>query len=129
MLILTIRTDKPVSEIGIYTDQAKLTYKTWEAHRALAETINEEIASLLQSIDKNLNDVEAIVIYKGPGSFTGLRIGHSVANALAYSLDIPVVAESDDWIEKGIEYLLSGKQSKRALPNYGSAAHVTAPKK
>jgi len=39
-----------------------------------------------------LKDLNAITIYAGPGSYTSLRIGLSVANALAFALDIPVVA-------------------------------------
>lgn len=129
MLILTIRTDKPESEIGLYDDETQLAYEVWEAHRRLAETIHGKITELLQEQGKELRDVRGIVTYKGPGSFTGLRIGLSVANALAYGLQVPVVAEADDWIEKGIKRLKAGENDETALPNYGQPAHVTAPKK
>src|SRR4051812_8427843 len=95
MLILTVRTDKPEAELGLYSDSKKLTYLTWTAHRELAETIHLKIEELLAKSTKELNGlqgIEGIVVYKGPGSFTGLRIGFGVVNALAYSLEIPVVA-------------------------------------
>jgi tRNA threonylcarbamoyladenosine biosynthesis protein TsaB len=39
-----------------------------------------------------MHDIEGVVCFKGPGSFTGLRIGLTVGNALAYAQNIPVVA-------------------------------------
>jgi tRNA threonylcarbamoyladenosine biosynthesis protein TsaB len=129
MLILTIRTDKPQSEIGLFSDNTKLAYESWEAHRQLAETIHKKIDELLESQQKDLSEVRGIVVYKGPGSFTGLRIGISVANSLAYSMDIPIVAETDKWIELGIRKLLEGKSVNQAMPEYGSPVHVTQQKK
>ena len=129
MLILTIRTDKPKSEIGLYEDDAQLRYEVWEAHRRLAETINAKIANVLQSADKTINDIQGIIVYKGPGSFTGLRIGLSVANTIAYSLGIPIVAKTDDWIEAGIKDLAAGKTDKIAVPEYGAPVHITTQKK
>lgn len=129
MLILTLRTDKPEAEIGLYDDEKQLQYEIWTAHRQLAETIHRQIAKVLQCAGKELNDLEGIVIFEGPGSFTGLRIGMSVANALAYSLSIPVTAATNDWIKQGIAKLKAGKGEKLALPEYGGEASTTPPRK
>jgi tRNA threonylcarbamoyladenosine biosynthesis protein TsaB len=129
VIVLTIRTDKPESELGIYEDDKKVAYEVWTAHRQLAETLNTKIAGLLESTGKQLADLQGIVVYKGPGSFTGLRIGISVANALAYSCKIPIAAETGAWIEQGIARLQSGQPDKLALPEYGHEAVVTAPRK
>lgn len=129
MVILTIRTDKPEAEIGLYDDQKQLAYEAWQAHRQLAETLYVKIEELLKSQGKELKDIQGIVAFKGPGSFTGLRIGLTVANALSYSLGVPVIATGGTWIEDGIETLLAGKGQKAAVPDYGSDAHVTPPRK
>ncbi len=129
MIVLTLRTDKPEAEIGLYQDGVQLKYEIWQAHRMLAETLHQQIATLLQSLGKSWDDIEAIIIYKGPGSFTGLRIGLSVANALAYSLQVPIVATSDDWIEQGLSRLRAGETDKIALPEYGAPVHITQQKK
>lgn len=130
MIILTLRTDKPEAEIGLYDGQTKIAYETWEAHRKLAETVHQKIEALLENTGKTWQDVNGIVGFQGPGSFTGLRIGLSVENAVGYSLQIPVVAtQGEDWIENGIERLMSGDQDEVALPFYGRDANITTPRK
>jgi tRNA threonylcarbamoyladenosine biosynthesis protein TsaB len=130
MLILTLRTDKPESELGLFEDNTQLIYESWQAHRQLAETIHSKLEALLQQQGKKWSDIQGIVAYHGPGSFTGLRIGLSVANALASSYRAPIVGTTgEDWIQTGISQLLSGKGSIVALPEYGAPVHITAPKK
>lgn len=129
MLVLTIRTDKPEAEIGLYKDQKQLSYHVWPAHRELSNTIHAKIKVLLESQHKDFSQVEGIVCFKGPGSFTGLRIGITVADALAYGLNIPVVAETEDWIEKGIKRLHAGENERIALPHYGAPVHITQRRK
>jgi tRNA threonylcarbamoyladenosine biosynthesis protein TsaB len=129
-MILTIRTDKPVSEIGLFDGQKQLAYETWQAHRQLAETIHQKIRDLLHAQGLTLSNITGVVIYKGPGSFTGLRIGMSVANALAYGLDIPVVAAGgEDWLDKGTESLVTNSSKKPVMPEYGAQPHTTNPRK
>jgi tRNA threonylcarbamoyladenosine biosynthesis protein TsaB len=129
MLILSIRTDKPEAEIGLFNGEQKLGYEVWPAHRQLSTTMHLKIDELLRGPDKTWQDIQGIIVFKGPGSFTGLRIGLSVANALAYALQVPIVAVSDPrWLENGITGLLSGQNEKIALPEYGAPAHITQPK-
>jgi len=130
MVILTIRTDKPEAELGLYDGDQQLKYEAWEAYRELSNTIHKKLASLLESQNKKLEDVQGIVCFQGPGSFTGLRIGLTVGNALAYGLSVPVKGTmGDDWIKQGVTALVNGESDERALPEYGAEAHITMPKK
>jgi tRNA threonylcarbamoyladenosine biosynthesis protein TsaB len=130
MLILTLRTDKPEAELGLYMDDERLAYDIWEAHRQLAETIHTKIKELLDSNGKQISDLEAIACYQGPGSFTGLRIGLSVANALAYSLEIPIAgAVGEDWLSTSLLALKDGKGQKVITPEYGSPVNITQPRR
>lgn len=130
MLALTIRTDKPEAEVGLFVDGTQLAYEVWYAHRELSVTLLAKITGLLESQGKQLNDIDGFVGFAGPGSFTGLRIGLSVMNALGYGMGKPVVAtQGDDWIQQGIADLQQGKGQKIALPEYGAPAHITVQRK
>ena len=98
----------------------------WEAGRTLAR-------GLLAFIQEKVGDVKnisGIGIMRGPGSFTGLRIGMAVANTLADGLDIPIVGETgDSWRESALGRLSSGEDDQVILPFYGGDAHITKPKK
>ena len=98
----------------------------WEAGRTLAR-------GLLAFIQEKVGDVKnisGIGIMRGPGSFTGLRIGMAVANTLADGLGVPIVGETgDSWRESALGRLSSGEDDRVILPFYGGDAHITKPKK
>ena len=98
----------------------------WEAGRTLA-------MGLLAFIQEKVGDVKnisGIGIMRGPGSFTGLRIGMAVANTLADGLGVPIVGETgDSWRESALGRLSSGEDDQVILPFYGGDAHITKPKK
>ena|SRR3989344_360949 len=60
------------------------------------------IVKILKKNELNLKDLTAIEVNCGPGSFTGTRVGVSVANALGFALDVPV----------------NGKKGKIVVPIY-----------
>lgn len=129
-MIISIRTDKPEAEIGLFQpDGTKVDYKTWEAHRQLSTTILRKINEMLEQNSLSLEQLKGIVFFEGPGSFTGLRIGASLTNALSLGLQAHVVnASGENWIQDGIRLLAEG-QNQSATPQYGSAPHITVQKK
>lgn len=130
MLVLTIKSDAPMAELALFEDNKLLKKDQWLADRSLADSIHLKIEGLLKGANKDWADIGGIAGFRGPGSFTGLRIGLSVANALAYGLDIPIVgSRGKDWTKAAIKQLLAGKNDKIVLPHYGSLPHITPPKK
>jgi tRNA threonylcarbamoyladenosine biosynthesis protein TsaB len=130
MIILTIRTDNPEAEVGLYDGTTRLAYEVWPAHRELSDTLHHKIQDMLDSQSKTFKDIQGIVCFQGPGSFTGLRIGLTVADSFAYGLAVPIVAAMDQqWIEQGIERLQKGDNDRIALPHYGAPVHITQQRK
>lgn len=105
-----------------------------ELNRNMARDILKFLEDSLKNIGKDYKDLEGISFFAGPGSFTGLRIGASVANTLADGLNIPIVAikkedENDNWRQKAFEKLKNNENDKIALPFYGRGANITKPRK
>lgn len=129
-MILTLKTDSPQAEIGLFDGTEKVNLKSWQAHRQLAETLHSAIDEVLSGANKLPSDITGIVIFEGPGSFTGLRIGMSVANALAYSLKVPIIASSGgNWLQIGLTKITQSHIGSYAKPAYGATANITSPKK
>ena len=119
-----------MAELYLYKDKEQIAEIKWPAHRELSKTIHSKIQEMLNLLSISWNDIESIVCFKGPGSFTGLRIGLTVANALAYAQNIPIVArQGNNWLKKGINDLVSGKTDKIATPFYDRPAATIPPKK
>ena len=130
MTILAIRTDNPLAELYLYEDNNQLAQIKWQAHLKLAETIHLKIEEILKRSSKSLADIDGIAIFSGPGSFTGLRIGISTANALAYSLGVPIVGVGGSgWIAAGLEKIHGGNNDYTILPDYDRPASTTKPSK
>ncbi len=130
MLILMIRSDQQMAELYLNQDRECLVKHVWEANHQLAESINKEIRQLLKKTKLTLSQLQAIGVYSGPGSFTSLRIGHSVANALAYGLQLPIVeAGGEDWQASIVAMLEEGKNDRLVVPLYGAPPRTTKPRK
>jgi tRNA threonylcarbamoyladenosine biosynthesis protein TsaB len=96
----------------------------------LAKGLLKYLQEQLQKNGKTFADIAGIGVFKGPGSFTGLRIGLTVLNTMADSLAIPIVGgEGETWKDQAIVGLQSGRNDQIVLPEYGGEAHITKPRK
>jgi len=102
----------------------------WQADRQLARDLLGYLRDNLAAHSKTFDDVKGIGVFKGPGSFTGLRIGITVLNTIAETLQLPIVGEyGDDWRSNAMRRLAEAENDKIILPFYGREARVTAPRK
>lgn len=130
-MILALKTDQPEAELYLFDQSGKQLDKLiWLAHRELSVTILNKIDEILQNNNLELKNLTGLVVFKGPGSFTGLRIGITVLNTIAYSLGIPIVGETDiEWIKLGIQKLKDNSKPMFVVPSYGSEPNITKPVK
>lgn len=103
---------------------------SWESGRDLARGLLAYIKSQLEINHKQFDDLDYIGVKSGPGSFTGLRIGLTVANTLADLNKIPIVSgKGSDWVKQVEDKISKQKNEKIVLPFYNSEPNVTISKK
>lgn len=92
-LILNIETSTKNCSISLAKNGTCLILKEEnKGDYSHAEKLHVFIESILQEQNLSINDLDAIAVGKGPGSYTGLRIGVSTAKGLAYAANIPLIA-------------------------------------
>ncbi len=91
MLVLGIETATPICAVALWQDGSLLAETRVKANHLHGEIISDLIEQLLQNARRQFGDVNGIAVSRGPGSFTGLRIGMSVGKAIAFAQDIPIV--------------------------------------
>ena len=129
-MILYVRTDSPVALIGLSDGEQTLVEQQLELGRAMARDLPAAVEALLADRDAGWASLDGLVVFRGPGSFTGLRIGCTLMNALAYSLELPIVGTKDDaWVAEGVARLSTGEDDKVIVPHYGADARITKPRK
>ena len=91
MTILAMDTATMVSSVAVATEERVLAELTAETRFTHSETLVANIEEVLRLADVKREDLSAVAVSLGPGSFTGLRIGLAAAKAIAYALSIPLV--------------------------------------
>ncbi len=92
MTVLGIETATVVCSAAIAVDGALVAEETLEQHAVHAEKLLTLIDRSLRTAGRTTRDLTAVAVSIGPGSFTGLRIGLSVAKGLVYATGCPIVA-------------------------------------
>lgn len=91
-LILAIETATEACSVALVRDGEVLVEKTVVATNVHAAKLTLFIEDLMQETGLAFADLNGVAISKGPGSYTGLRIGVATAKGLCYALDIPLLA-------------------------------------
>lgn len=108
-LLLNIETATTVCSVALARDGVLLAIKEQNGDYSHAENITLFIEDVCKQAKISLKDIDAVAVSKGPGSYTGLRIGVSTAKGLCYSLDKPLIsvntleALADSFWNSGVE--------------------------
>lgn len=134
ILILKTGTEENLLELREIDGESDPKFHlTWEASKLLSEELPGMIEDALSSLDLAFEDISGVIGFKGPGSYTGLRIGITVINAIVDQVGAPIVGigseSGEKWIEDGLKRLKDGENDQIILPEYGGEANITKPRK
>ena len=129
MKYLLIDTSTPAFKMTLVNGTEHIEHM-WDAGRTLAKNILGYIDEGLSSAGLTYDDIDGLGVFRGPGSFTGLRIGLTVANTIASAESLPIIgATGDEWQQQSVDRLSRGESDTIVLPEYGSDARITKPRK
>ena len=89
--ILNLETSTDICSVAIGRDEELLCLRETQEPYQHASQITLLIGECLAEAGLELQDLDAVAVSRGPGSFTGLRIGASVAKGIVYALDKPLI--------------------------------------
>ncbi|MEN8191491.1 MAG: tRNA (adenosine(37)-N6)-threonylcarbamoyltransferase complex dimerization subunit type 1 TsaB [Bacteroidota bacterium] len=89
--ILSIETSEKLCSAAIMLAEDDFIEFNFQQKNIHSEKLMEMISTLIETSGVKLTDLGHIAVSIGPGSFTGLRIGLSVAKGLAYGSDVPLL--------------------------------------
>ena len=115
-MILSIDTSSETHRLALYAPGKISKHISWRRK----ETSKELLPKIDQFLRKNkveLKDLKTIVVFRGPGSFTGLRIGIAVAQALGFALDIPVVSTTKNIVKDTEKIYKSALLAQKSPPD------------
>lgn len=90
--ILLIDTSTPVCSVALSRDGVSIAEAVADGVNVHASHLTTLIDGLMGTQGLEYSDLSAVAIAKGPGSYTGLRIGVSTAKGLCFAADLPLIA-------------------------------------
>ena len=108
-LILHIETATDICSVALSEGDRQLSLVESDQARSHASLLNSFIRESISQAGKELKDLDGVAVSKGPGSYTGLRIGVSTAKGLSYALEIPLLATGT------LESMANGSLSHAAI--------------
>ena len=108
--ILSIETATPICSVALHKGSTLIAHTEYHVGKAHGIIIPKMIRHLLSLHHIQTDSIAAVGISAGPGSYTGLRIGSSVAKGICYAHNIPLIAINP------LHTLLEGTKNKCAIP-------------
>jgi len=124
-LILNLETATKNCSVSISKDGQTIALKEINTGGySHAELLHPFIEEVLKETNHKLSDLDAVAVSKGPGSYTGLRIGVSAAKGICFGDDIPLISiptlESMAMSQKGKDYTLVPMLDARRMEVYAN---------
>ena len=91
-MILCLETATPVCSVALNENCCTIALRETEGQNAHSEKITNFIREVMEVGKIDYKQLDAVAVSKGPGSYTGLRIGVSTAKGICYAADLPLMA-------------------------------------
>ena len=117
MISILLDTSNTNLDVGLAKDHVIFDRTEYSAWQRQSEFLVEEINKLLEKNSLTRNDINEVIVSKGPGSYTGVRIAMTVAKVMAFALNIPLYLVSSLEVFKakeGRSVCLMNARSKRS---------------
>lgn len=127
-MIIYINTTEKITEIKLYDDNVrKIGEAFFEGSFILSEQLIQRSDLMLHDSGFSKKDLKGVAVNIGPGSYTGVRIGVTTANSIAFALNIPIIKISNQKdVEKELKKTKFEKVfSSPVLPIYHYPPHIT----
>ena len=93
-LILNIESSTSVCSVCLAEDGKKIAGRETHKQNAHSKILTVFIEDIFKEKNIKVKDIDAVAVSKGPGSYTGLRIGVSAAKGIAYGASVPLISVS-----------------------------------
>ncbi|NLV73855.1 MAG: tRNA (adenosine(37)-N6)-threonylcarbamoyltransferase complex dimerization subunit type 1 TsaB [Chloroflexi bacterium] len=91
-MLLAIDTATRWASLALYDEAGIAAEYSWRCSAQHTRQVLPAIDHMLRATQTSVSDISALAVAQGPGSFTGLRIGLSIAKGLSLARDLPIVA-------------------------------------
>lgn len=122
--ILSIETSQSCCGACVYFNENKFFEMNVNFKNSHAEKIFEIVDSVIKASGIRLNDLGAVAVSAGPGSFTGLRIGMSAAKGIAFGASLSIVPvptfeafafQLSNQLNDGTEFVIANKVNSEEI--------------
>ena len=100
MITILLDSSNTNLSVGIARDNLLLDYISYEAWQRQSEYMIPELDKLLKKYNVERNEIEDVIVAKGPGSYTGVRIAITIAKTIATALNTKLYAISSLRVQK-----------------------------
>lgn len=100
MITILLDSSNTNLSVGIARDNLLLEYISYEAWQRQSEYMIPELDKLLNKYNVSRDEIKEVMVAKGPGSYTGVRIAITIAKTIATALDAKLYAVSSLRVEK-----------------------------
>ncbi|MCU7496357.1 MAG: tRNA (adenosine(37)-N6)-threonylcarbamoyltransferase complex dimerization subunit type 1 TsaB [Ignavibacteria bacterium] len=122
--VLAVETSGELCSAAVYFDDSRYTEINLMLKHVHSEKLIEVVDEVLKSAGVGLNEVQAVAVSSGPGSFTGLRIGMSAVKGLAIGAELPVIPvptfealafQASGYLPEGSKFIIANKVNLEEL--------------